>query len=382
MQYRRLGSSDLIVSVLGLGTTGWGAHREFGEVDAEGAARQVAMALDAGVNLFDTAETYGNGRCEEVLGEALGARRDEAVIATKTFFGNGGEPDGVGLSARNILYSCEGSLRRLRTDRIDLLQMHGWDGTVPLEETLSALETLVRDGKIRYVGVSNWSGWHLMKALGISEREGLPPFVSQQIHYSLQAREAEFELVPIALDQGVGILVWSPLGGALLTGRWRRGSAPPAGTRRVLGWPDPPIYDEERLWSTVDVLVEIAEARGCAVPQVALAYLLHKPGVVSLVIGARNEAQLAEDLPAADLVLETEEIRRLDDASAPPLPYPYWWQAKYDERLGEADLALLGRYQDVPIPEGGLHRPLPGFDVVPGRRPAEERTGTERRTAR
>lgn len=366
MQYRRLGSSDLIVSVLGLGTTGWGAHREFGDVDAEGAARQVAMALDAGVNLFDTAETYGNGRCEEVLGEALGPRRDEAVIATKTFFGNGGEPDGVGLSARNILYSCEGSLRRLRTDRIDLLQMHGWDGTVPLEETLSALETLVRDGKVRYVGVSNWSGWHLMKALGISEREGLPRFVSQQIYYSLQAREAEFELVPIALDQGVGILVWSPLGGALLTGRWRRGSAPPAGTRRVLGWPDPPIYDEERLWSTVDVVVEIAEAHGCAVPQVALAYLLHKPGVVSLVIGARNEAQLAEDLPAADLALETEEIRRLDDASAPPLPYPYWWQAKYDERLGEPDLALLGRYQDVPIPEGGLHRPLPGFDVVPG----------------
>ena len=377
MQYRRLGSSELEVSVLGLGTTGWGAHHEFGEVDAEGATRQVGVALDAGINLFDTAETYGGGRCEETLGRALGPRRDGAVIATKTFFGIGGEPDGVGLTGRNIRYSCEGSLRRLKTDRIDVLQMHGWDGTVPLEETLSALDALVRDGKVRYVGVSNWSAWHLMKAIGISEREGLPRFVSQQIYYSLQAREAEFELVPIALDQGVGILVWSPLGGALLTGRWRRGSPPPAGTRRVLGWPDPPIYDEERLWATIDVLVAIAEARGCAVPQVALAYLLHKPGVASLVIGARNEQQLAEDLPASELSLDAEELRRLDDVSAPPLPYPYWWQAKYDERLGDADLALLGRYQDVPIPEGGLHRPLPGFDVIPGdaREPPERRSG-------
>jgi aryl-alcohol dehydrogenase-like predicted oxidoreductase len=378
MRYRRLGSSELEVSVLGLGTTGWGAHAEFGEVDAAGATRQVAMALDAGITLFDTAETYGDGRCEEILGEALGPRRDEAVIATKTFFGVGGEPDGVGLTGRNIVHSCEGSLQRLKTDRIDVLQMHGWDGMVPLEETLTALDALVRDGKVRYVGVSNWSAWHLMKALGISERDGLPRFVSQQIYYSLQAREAEFELVPIALDQGVGILVWSPLGGALLTGRWRRGSAPPEGTRRMLGWPDPPIYDEERLWSTIDALVEIAEARECSVPQVALASLLHKPGVVSLVIGARNGAQLADDLPAADLSLESEELQRLDDVSAPPLLYPYWWQAKYDERLGEADLALLRRYQDVPIPEGGLHRPLPGFDVIPGRSTEAPRERRER----
>lgn len=381
MQYRRLGSSELEVSVLGLGTTGWGAHREFGEVDAQGAVRQVELALDAGITLFDTAETYGEGRCEEILGEALGSRRDDAVIATKTFFGNGGEPDGVGLSGRNILYSCEGSLRRLRTDRIDILQMHGWDGTVPLEETLSALDTLVRDGKVRHVGVSNWSAWHLMKALGISEREGLPRFVSQQIYYSLQAREAEFELVPIALDQGVGILVWSPLGGALLTGRWRRGSSPPPGTRRMLGWPDPPIYDEERLWSTIDVIVQMAAARGCSAARIALAYLLHKPGVVSLIIGARNEEQLSDDLPAADLRLEPEEVRRLDDVSAPPLLYPYWWQAKYDERLGEADRALLGRYQDVPIPEGGLHRPLPGFDVIPGIAPGETK-GTDEQEGR
>jgi aryl-alcohol dehydrogenase-like predicted oxidoreductase len=204
-----------------------------------------------------------------------------------------------------------------------------------------------------------------MKALGISERDGLPRFVCQQIYYSLQAREAEYELVPLALDQGVGILVWSPLGGALLTGRWRRGAPPPQGTRRMLGWPDPPIYDEERLWATIEVLIEIAETRGCGVPQVALAYLLHKPGVASLVVGAPTDAQLAENLPAAELSLEADELRRLDDVSAPALLYPYWWQAKYDERLGEADLALLGRYQAVPASDG-LHRPLPGFEVLPG----------------
>lgn len=367
VRYRSLGGSGLMVSVLGLGTTGWGAHPEFGEVDADGAKRQVAVALDAGLNLFDTAETYGDGHCEELLGEALGARRDDAVIATKVFFGTGEEPGDVGLSRRRLIASCEGSLRRLKTDRIDVLQMHGWDGTVPLEETLSALDTLVTSGKVGHIGVSNWSGWHLMKALGISERDGLPRFVCQQIYYSLQAREAEYELAPIALDQGVGILVWSPLAGALLTGRWRRGAPPPEGSRRMRGWPDPPIYDEEKLWATIDVLGEVAAARGVGVPQVALAYLLHKPGVVSLVIGARTDAQLAGNLPAAELALDPEEMRRLDEVSAPALLYPYWWQAKYDDRLGAADLALLGRYRDVPVDEDGLHRPLPGFDVIPGR---------------
>jgi aryl-alcohol dehydrogenase-like predicted oxidoreductase len=366
MRFRRLGRVDVEVSVVGIGTTGWGAHPEFGEVDATGASRQVAMALDAGITLFDTAETYGDGRCEEMLANALGARRDEAVIATKAFFGTGSNPDGVGLTRRNLLHSCDESLRRLRTDRIDILQLHGWDGLVPLEETLTALDELVRSGKVRAIGVSNWSAWHLMKALAIAERDELARITCQQIYYSLQAREAEFELVPLSLDQGVGVLAWSPLGGALLTGRWRRDARPPEGTRRMRGWPDPPIYDEERLWATIDVLMEIAQERGCAVPQIALAYLLEKPGVTSLIIGARTDAQLAENLAAADLVLTPDEMRRLDDVSAPPLPYPYWWQAKYDERLGEADLALLGRYRDVPIPDGGLHRPLPGFDVIPG----------------
>ncbi|MET0802038.1 MAG: aldo/keto reductase [Actinomycetota bacterium] len=363
MRYRRLGTSDLTVSVLGLGTTGWGAHWEFGDVDQRGATRQVSIALDAGVNLFDTAETYGDGRCEEMLGEALGSRRDEAMIATKVFFGTSDDPE-VGLSGGHLRRSCEDSLRRLRTDRIDLLQMHGWDGITPLDETLAALDELVSSGKVRAVGVSNWSAWHLMKAIGIAEREAWPRFASQQIYYSLQAREAEHELVPLSLDQGVGVLVWSPLAGALLTGKWRRGAAPPRGTRRTLGWPDPPIYDEEQLWRTIDVLVDIASARNVRVPAIALTYLLHKPGVTSLVIGARTEAQLLENLPAAELELDDDEVYRLDDVSAPPLLYPYWWQAKYDDRLGEADLASLARYRAVE-PEDGLHRPLPGFDVIP-----------------
>jgi aryl-alcohol dehydrogenase-like predicted oxidoreductase len=379
MRYRRLGASDLTVSVLGLGTTGWGAHREFGEVDQVGATRQTRAALDAGITLFDTAETYGDGRCEEMLGEALGSRRDEALIATKVFFGTSADPE-VGLSRRHLLRSCEDSLRRLRTDRIDLLQMHGWDGITPLDETLGALAELVASGKVRAVGVSNWSAWHLMKALGLAERERLPRFISQQIYYSLQAREAESELVPLSLDQDVGILVWSPLAGALLTGKWRRGAPPPLGSRRTLGWPDPPIYDEEKLWRTIDVLVDIADGREVGVPRIALAYLLHKPGVTSLVIGARSEAQLLDNLPAADLQLTDAEMLRLDEVSAPPLLYPSWWQAKYDDRLGDADLAVLGRYRAVEA-EDGLHRPLPGFDVMPGsgsRSPQPSEVGDER----
>ena len=256
----------------------------------------------------------------------------------------------------------------MRTDRIDILQMHGWDGTVPLEETLSALDTLVRDGKVRYVGVSNWSAWHLMKALGISERDGLPRFVCQQIYYSLQAREAEYELVPRRARPRRGDLGVEPPRRRAAHGEMAaRVSASHGGHGGCSGGRTPRSTTRRALWSTIDVLVEIADARGCGVPQVALAYLLHKPGVVSLIIGARTEEQLAENLPAADLTLEPEEMRRLDDVSAPPLLYPYWWQAKYDERLGDADLALLGRYRDVPVGVDGLHRPLPGFDVSLGR---------------
>lgn len=223
--------------------------------------------------------------------------------------------------------------------------MHGWDGATPLEETLSALDDLVHAGKIRYVGCSNYSGWHLMKALGTSDRLGLTRFVSQQIHYSLQAREVEYELLPVAVDQGVGVLVWSPLAGGLLSGKYRRGESPPAGSRRLAGWTEPPVRDEDRLYDVVDGLVEIAEGRGVPPAQVALSWLLGRPAVTSLVIGARTDAQLAENLGAADLELAAAERARLDEVSAPPLLYPYWHQAKLaTDRLSPADEVLLNQY--------------------------------------
>ena len=255
MEYRRLGQSGLAVSAFSFGTTSWHGHPQIGTADLQTAKRQVAMALDAGVNMFDTADRYGFGQCEVYLGEALGKRRENVVIATKVHNRMSDIPNDGGLSRKHLIAACEASLRRLKTDYIDLYQMHGWDGVTPLEETLRALDDLVTAGKVRYIGTSNFSGWHLMKALGISVREGLARFVSQQIYYSLQARDAEFELVPLALDQGVGILVWSPLAGGLLSGKWRREADAPRESRRLAGWPDPPIYDEGKLWDTIDVLV-------------------------------------------------------------------------------------------------------------------------------
>jgi aryl-alcohol dehydrogenase-like predicted oxidoreductase len=371
VKYRQLGNTGLFVSVCAYGTTAWTGHPEIGET-AAGARSQVALALDAGVNLFDTADRYGYGQCEELLADALGSRRDEALIATKVFAPMSERPNDIGLSRQHIMSSCEGSLRRLKTDHIDIYLMHGWDGIAPLEETLSALGDLVTAGKVRYIGVSNWSAWHLMKALGISEREGLPKYVTQQIYYSLQAREAEYELVPIALDQGVGIMCWSPLAGGLLSGKWRRGGPTPMDTRRMRGWPDPPIYDEAKLWNTIDVLFAIAESRGVSPAQIALAYLIGKPGVSSVVLGARTDEQLTDNLAAADLELTEGEREQLDDVSGPNLLYPYWWQAKYNDRLSQADLALLGRYVNQERPEGSLHRALPGFGTVPGQEGAPE----------
>jgi aryl-alcohol dehydrogenase-like predicted oxidoreductase len=241
-----------------------------------------------------------------------------------------------------LIQACEASLRRLKTDVIDLYQVHQWDGLTPLEETLEALDLLVRHGKIRYVGCSNYSGWHLMKALHVSERDRLPRFVSQQIHYTLEAREAEYELAPIALDQGLGILVWSPLAGGLLSGKHRR-DATPEGTRQLAGWTEPPIRDEQRLWSIVDVLIEVAGEHKVSAAQVALAWTLGRPAVASVIIGGRNEAQLRDNLGAANLTLTAEQRARLDKVSAPPLLYPYWHQVQTaHDRLGGPDLSLLG----------------------------------------
>ena len=348
MQYRQLGFSGLRVSTLTLGTMGFGGTgwaSPVGQIGVDGAREQIAIARDAGVNLIDTADVYSNGLSEEILGEALGSDRDEVLIATKVRMPMGEGPNDAGLSRHHIIRSAEASLRRLRTDHIDLYQVHEWDGQTPLEETLSALDDLVRSGKVRYIGASNYAGWHLMKALGISERRHLERFVSQQIYYSLQNRDAEAELVPVALDQRLGVLVWSPLAGGLLSGKYRRGVDAPAGSRHLSEWDEPPVNDEEKLYDTIEVAVEIGKAHGVSAAQVSLAYTLAKPAVTSLVVGARTPEQLRDNLGAADLVLSPDELARLDQVSGEPLRYPYWHQANTSsDRLSPADLSLLGRF--------------------------------------
>ena len=348
MEYRALGKSGLRVSVLTMGTMTFGGRGNFADVGPTGAdeaRRQVDQCLAAGVNLFDTADVYSGGLSEEILGQALKGRRDEALVATKVRMPMGSGPNDAGLSRHHIVTGCEASLRRLGADHIDLYQVHEWDGLTPLEETLEALDLLVQSGKVRYVGASNYGGWQLLKALGTAERLRLPRFVSQQIYYSLQARDAEYELIPAAVDQGLGVLVWSPLAGGLMSGKYRRDRQPPAGSRQLTEWNEPPVRDQDALYATVDVLVSIAEEHGVSAAQVALAYLLGRPAVTSLVIGAKTTEQLADNLAAADLVLTAGERRRLDDVSAVPLIYPYWHQAKTArDRLSAADLTLLGPY--------------------------------------
>jgi aryl-alcohol dehydrogenase-like predicted oxidoreductase len=328
-----------------LGTMTFGGRGGFeavGSTDVATATRQVDMCLDAGVNLFDTADIYSGGESEDILGQAISGRRDRVLLATKARMPVGEGPNEAGLSRQHLIRQCEASLRRLRTDYIDLYQTHEWDGVTPLEETLEALDSLVRSGKVRYVGCSNHSGWQLMKAIGVSERLGVQRYVSQQIYYSLEARDAEYELVPLALDQECSILVWSPLAGGLLSGKYRRDRDASEG-RHVSGWDEPPVRDPDKLYDTIDVLVEIAGGHGVSAAQVALAWLLGRPGVASVVVGARTEEQLADNLAAAKLRLSDDERRRLDEVSAPPLLYPFWHQAKTaSDRLSQADLTLLG----------------------------------------
>jgi aryl-alcohol dehydrogenase-like predicted oxidoreductase len=348
MEYRPLGSSGLQVSVLTLGTMTFGGQGNFakvGNTDLAGARRQIDMCLDAGVNLIDTADVYSTGVSEEIVGEALEGRRDDVLLATKVRMRMGSGPNMEGLSRHHVIRGCEASLRRLRTDHIDLYQVHEWDGLTPLEETLDALRHLQDTGKVHYVGVSNYAGWQLMKALGIAERDHLARFVSQQIYYSLQERSAEYELIPLGVDQGLGTLVWSPLAGGLMSGKYRRGEDGPAGSRHLTDWDEPPIYDEDKLYDTIDVLVEVAEAHGVSAAQVALAWLLTRPTVSSIIVGARTDEQLADNLKAADLELTPEEVGRLEAVSRPTLVYPYWHQRKTAaNRLSPADLALLAPF--------------------------------------
>jgi len=350
MDHRQLGRSGLRVSSLALGTMTFGGGGKFanvGATDVDGARRQIDMCLDAGINLFDTADVYSDGLSEEILGQALAGRRDRVLVATKARMPVGDGPNDAGLSRHHLIRSCEGSLRRLGTDHIDLYQVHEWDGVTPLEETLGALDDLRRAGKIRYAGCSNFTGWQLSKALGVSERLGLVRYVSQQVYYSLQAREAEYELVPAGLDQGVGILVWSPLAGGLLSGKYRRGRQGPEGARHLTDWREPPVRDEDRTYDVIEAAVEIGEAHGVSAAQVALAWLLGRPGVSSLVVGARTEEQLADNLAAAELELSDAERARLDELSAPALIYPHWHQAKTAaDRLGPADRAWLAPHLD------------------------------------
>jgi aryl-alcohol dehydrogenase-like predicted oxidoreductase len=348
MEYRQLGRSGLRVSTITLGTMGFGGTgfaEAVGKIDVDGARRQIELARDAGVNLIDTADVYSTGLAEEIVGKALGSDRDEVLLATKVRMPMGEGPNDAGLSRHHVIRAAEASLRRLGTDYIDLYQVHEWDGQTPLDETLSALNTLVQSGKVRYIGASNYAGWQLMKALGVSERHDYERFVSQQIYYSLQARDAEHELVPVALDQGLGILVWSPIAGGLLSGKYRRGVDAPEGSRHLGDWDEPPVHDEDKLYDTIEQLVAIGEAHGVSAAQVALAYLIAKPAVTSVIVGARTEEQLRDNLGSADLELSAAEIDQLDEVSAEPLRYPHWHQAKTSgDRLSEADLSLLRRH--------------------------------------
>ena len=346
MEYRQLGRSGIRISTLTLGTMGFGASGKFRDVadmDLDAARRQVDMALDAGVNLIDTSDAYTDGVSEEIIGQILEGRREQMLIATKARFPIGSGPNDEGLSRHHLIAACEASLRRLRTDHIDLYQMHQWDGLTPLEETLAALDDLIRAGKVRYVGASNFAGWQIMKALGIADRTGLPRFVSQQVFLSLEERSSEYEIVPSAIDQGLGLLIWSPLAGGLLSGKYRRGEPAPPGSRRAGEWTEPPVHDEERLYVPVDVLRAVGDAHGVSPSQAALAWLLARPGVTSAIVGARNDEQLADNLAAAALELSVEEHARLEQVSRAVLLYPYWHQANtVPNRLSPADLSLIG----------------------------------------
>ena len=336
MEYRQLGNSGLKVPVLSLGTATFGGGTEFfkawGETDVKEASRLINVCLDAGVNLFDTANVYSKGLSEEVLGEALRGRREKVLISTKSTFRMSDEINDVGSSRFNILRSIEASLKRLQTDYIDIYTMHGFDATTPIEETLKTLDGLVKSGKVRYLACSNFSGWHLMKSLGISEKHSYEKYIAHQAYYSLVGREYEWELMPLALDQNIGTIVWSPLGWGRLTGKIRRGAPLPETSRLHKAADSGPQVDEELLYDIVDVLDEIAEETGKSVPQIALNWLTTRPTVSSVIIGARNEEQLKQNLEAVGWDLTREQIEKLDRASQTSPIYPYWHQRQFVER--------------------------------------------------
>jgi aryl-alcohol dehydrogenase-like predicted oxidoreductase len=341
MEFRKLGASGLKVPVLSLGTATFGGTGTFASPNAfvawgnsgvKEATRLVDICMEAGMNMFDTADIYSNGLAEEVLGQAVKGRRDQVIISTKGTFRMGPGDNDVGSSRYHLTRAIEDSLRRLGTDYIDLYQLHGFDALTPVEEVLQTLDGFVRAGKIRYIGVSNFSGWHLMKSLAVSEKYGLSRYVAHQAYYSLVGREYEWELMPLGIDQGVGAVVWSPLGWGRLTGKIRRGQPPPKTSRLPATASDGPPVDEELLYKVVDAIDEVSKETGKAAPQIAINWLLQRPTVANVIIGARNEEQLRQNLGAVGWNLTPAQVARLDAASATTLAYPYWHQAQFGDR--------------------------------------------------
>lgn len=336
MEFRQLGGSGLKVPVLSFGTGTFGGGTEFfrawGSSDVEEASRLVDICLEAGVTLFDTADVYSNGLSEEILGKALAGRRDKVLISSKATFRMGDDPNDVGSSRFHLTRSCEDSLRRLNTDHIDIYTIHGFDAQTPVEETLRTLDGLVQSGKVGYLACSNFSGWHLMKSLAVSEKYGWARYSAHQAYYSLIGREYEWELMPLALDQKVGTLVWGPLATGQLTGKYRRNQPAPAGTRVAQVGTEAPPLPEEYVYRVVDVLDEVAQETGKTVAQVALNWLLQRPTVASIIIGARDEAQLRQNLGAVGWNLTAEQVAKLDIASESRKIYPFWHQSGFQER--------------------------------------------------
>ncbi len=336
MEYRQLGHSGLKVPVLSFGTGTFGGGNEFfkawGNSDVAEATRLVDICLEAGVNLFDTADIYSEGKSEEILGKAIAGRREKVLISTKGTFPMGTGPNDLGSSRFHLLRACEDSLRRLGTDYIDIYHLHGFDALTPIEETLKTLDQLVQSGKVRYIACSNFSGWHLMKSLAISERYGWARYVAHQAYYSLVGRDFEWELMPLGIDQKVATIVWSPLGWGRLTGKIRRGAPLPANSRLHKTAEQGPRIENEYLYRVVDALDEVAKEAGKTVPAVALNWLLQRPTVANVVIGARNEEQLQQNLEAAGWNLTAAQVAKLDKASDTTPVYPYWHQRQFRER--------------------------------------------------